>query len=297
MNVIRQLRPASMEPRPFERGNTKTQGRFYQRKKKLQWSHVLSNVETADVIAGIVPSPRRFNGATSFRTWKRLCLALLASARSASMEPRPFERGNNAEWPTRPQFGRKCFNGATSFRTWKLSFRPSPIPGKGASMEPRPFERGNWDVLISLAKDYPLQWSHVLSNVETTSGRRCRCARRRCFNGATSFRTWKLDLVPQGIKQPGWLQWSHVLSNVETRSGVAFHPHWKDCFNGATSFRTWKPVAEISKLIDKLSFNGATSFRTWKHVAAVNAVIRLPASMEPRPFERGNGIDNRGKQT
>src|SRR5262245_52074436 len=65
----------------------------------------------------------------------------------ASMERRPFERGN-------PRYGRRRhteytgFNGATSFRTWKHSC---------ATSEPR----------CTVA----LQWSHVLSNVETQRAR------------------------------------------------------------------------------------------------------------------------------
>src|SRR6201986_2087604 len=61
----------------------------------LQWSHVLTNVETLRV-ACTPPSVFRFNGATSSRTWKRFDSKpdVLAQLR-ASMEPRPHERGNS----------------------------------------------------------------------------------------------------------------------------------------------------------------------------------------------------------
>src|ERR1700759_4851607 len=88
------------------------------------------------------------------------------------MEPRPHERGNTC--------------GAVS------EGRDSE-----ASMEPRPHERGNADPWpVSERAKIRLQWSHVLTNVET-------CSRIAPSIGTNS------------------LQWSHVLTNVETISHVA----------------------------------------------------------------------------
>src|SRR5262245_45838767 len=86
-----------------------------------------------------------------------------------------------------------------------------------ASMEPRPSERGNRDQQLGAAK--------------TANG----------FNGATSFRTWKRPLGPQGHLPRTLLQWSHVLPNVETAQGGVDRALSQARFNGATSFRTWKP--------------------------------------------------------
>src|SRR5262245_21591636 len=83
----------------------------------LQWSHVLPNVETG-FACHRAPAPASFNGATSFRTWKRKRLSLDALDAWASMEPRPSERGNSSG-TTISQPDSVCFNGATSFRTWK----------------------------------------------------------------------------------------------------------------------------------------------------------------------------------
>ena len=58
-------------------------------------------------------------------------------------------------------------------------------------MEPRPHERGNKKAFETFAKANPLQWSHVLTNVETAPWRFTKNRRRL-------------------------LQWSHVLTNVET---------------------------------------------------------------------------------
>src|SRR5262249_13420417 len=68
---------ASMEPRPSERGN-------FSRAAATVWSS------------------QSFNGATSFRTWKRsgVCCAGFWR-RHASMEPRPSERGNGGREPAR----------------------------------------------------------------------------------------------------------------------------------------------------------------------------------------------------
>ena len=62
-----------MEPRPFERGNIPFGNAGYPFAWWLQWSHVLSNVETG--------------AQNQYRS----------AGRDASMEPRPFERGNNAD--------------------------------------------------------------------------------------------------------------------------------------------------------------------------------------------------------
>ena len=64
-----------------------------------------------------------------------------------------------------------------------------------------------------------LQWGHVLSDVETHAGTApCRGFAHRCFNGATSCRTWKRSSVSRIIvSAPDLLQWGHVLSDVETR--------------------------------------------------------------------------------
>src|ERR1043166_7797278 len=85
----------------------------------LQWSHVLTNVETRQ-----------------HRYW-------YFRPDDASMEPRPHERGNyygKAE----EQAVQKGFNGATSSRTWKRGHNSRRLRRNvPASMEPRPHERGN----------------------------------------------------------------------------------------------------------------------------------------------------------
>src|ERR1043166_4764522 len=80
------------------------------------------------------------------------------AAELASMEPRPHERGNGAEGEGRE---RREF----------------------ASMEPRPHERGNACSASLSPRPRSLQWSHVLTNVET---RPLRASPRR-HTGAASM--------------------------------------------------------------------------------------------------------------
>ena len=138
-----------MEPRPHERGklgmppkrsrailrfNGATSSRTWKavnatqtkrRQRKLQWSHVLTNVESRLCVEHVPAEPARFNGATSSRTWK--------------------------EYFTRKGclLCRRSFNGATSSRTWKEADGVSQSECTFASMEPRPHERGKddtWEV-------------------------------------------------------------------------------------------------------------------------------------------------------
>src|ERR1043166_8347969 len=132
-----------MEPRPHERGNAAitldaSAGMFL-----LQWSHVLTNVETGARPSPPEDAPGRFNGATSSRTWKPTSAPNCSTYLLASMEPRPHERGNEKGWPVY-EWCYKGFNGATSSRTWKHT--PTGLLShvqNVASMEPRPHEPGN----------------------------------------------------------------------------------------------------------------------------------------------------------
>ncbi len=60
-----------MGPRLFRRGNPVGKGTM-KTIKLLQWGHVFSDVEIGNIADGADPQDRRFNGATSFQTWKFL---------------------------------------------------------------------------------------------------------------------------------------------------------------------------------------------------------------------------------
>ncbi len=109
-----------------------------------------------------------------------------------------------------------------------------------------------------------------------------------CFNGATSFRTWKYVAVCEAVFLCGLLQWSHILSDVEmlfagfsftSAKAASMEPH--PFGRGNNERRT---------LVHGLTtgFNGATSFRTWKFISIKKESKAKIASMEPHPFGRGN---------
>jgi len=63
---------ASMGPRPFGHGNFELPGLKIFNYDMLQWGHVLSDMETPGTASRADATAVSFNGATSFRTWKRL---------------------------------------------------------------------------------------------------------------------------------------------------------------------------------------------------------------------------------
>src|SRR5262245_11001457 len=117
-----------MEPRPLERGNTfkhrvtnstnegfngATSSRTWKQDNSefdqsslgwLQWSHVLSNVETRlQASASIFPDAASMEPRPLERG-NRWIQPIISSPALASMEPRPLERGNKLEW-TLLQYG------------------------------------------------------------------------------------------------------------------------------------------------------------------------------------------------
>src|SRR5262245_57337892 len=131
-------------------------------------------------------------------------------------------------------------------------------------MEPRPFRRGNASAAVTAF--------HAL----------------RCFNGATSLQTWKLQASSLGRAEAQAASMEprpFRRGNLKGRL-VAFHT--AGSFNGATSLQTWKrDTAYLTRGFHE-SFNGATSLQTWKLYQRRLDALDQPASMEPRPFRRGN---------
>jgi len=161
------LHLASMGPRPFDRGNRTMPEPSEHAQFWLQWGRDLSIAETSSSLMSSVFGVG-FNGAATFRSRKLPARsATPIPVASASMGPRPFDRGN----PNRPdgrRWGRARFNGAATFRSRKPSGAPDvdvlaqggfngaatfrsrkhgggflPTTERQASMGPRPFDRGN----------------------------------------------------------------------------------------------------------------------------------------------------------
>ena len=131
-------------------------------------------------------------------------------------------------------------------------------------MEPRPSERGN---AIPRRRACAAKASMEPRPFERGNGPQAAgCARTVGFNGATSFRTWKQDAA-SALAMAAGLQWSHVLPNVETSS--------VRCLCAAVRLLQW------SHVLPNVETSGFAC--CWRKSTA--------ASMEPRPFERGNDRD------
>src|SRR5438128_2532643 len=108
----------------------------------LQWSHVLADMETIKpiavghgaIVASMGPCPCGHGNV--------LAVPAVSASSNASIEPRPFRRGNPGCTPPAPGYG-PCFNGATSLQTWKPARAYAPAC--------------SWPTL---------QWSHVQKDVE-----------------------------------------------------------------------------------------------------------------------------------
>ena len=134
-----------------------------------------------------------------------------------------------------------------------------------ASMEPRLFSHGNSYCPLTIVCD------------------------QQCFNGATTFQSWKHchyrpgsyragsasmeprlfshgnDVSGTGHENTRPLQWSHDFSVMET-SAFGVHGGEGTGFNGATTFQSWK-LGQPEKDSDPARcFNGATTFQSWKRV-------------------------------
>ena len=90
---------ASMGPRPLGRGIVSA-GPVFASISWLQWGHDLSVVES-DSCGSVAAAVRRFNGATTSRSWNLDPVQQLRTAPQASMGPRPLGRGISTPFPTR----------------------------------------------------------------------------------------------------------------------------------------------------------------------------------------------------
>ena len=134
---------ASMGPRLFRHGNLTLPFGLLDQCLPLQWGHVFSDMEMKSVAEESLLPRTRFNGATSFQTWK--------SANSSC----------DMSMKTLLQWGH-VFSDMEMAR-YNLK-RPTPSQ---------------------------LQWGHVFSDMEIGQAGGKRGSSAPCFNGATSFQTWK----------------------------------------------------------------------------------------------------------
>jgi len=184
-----------------------------------------------------------------------------------------------------------------------------------ASMGPRLFRRGD-DVRRAEARSAKmLQWGHVFSDVETLSSL-VFCLRLLCFNGATSFQTWRPSAPARAPRATDcsfngatsfqtwrrngtggdgavWfvLQWGHVFSDVETGTRPEFSVglfqmlQWGHVFSDVET----KIVSPQALASIKLQWGHVFSDVETLH-AGVRGPVRTGASMGPRLFRRGDKL-------
>jgi len=211
---------------------------------------------------------------------------------SASMGPRPFDRGR----PGRSRSGhreRLRFNGSTAFRPWETVFAGSiPVSAYqlqwvhglstvgdltmlcpfhlcgNASMGPRPFDRGR-----------PLDRKKV---VYGGGG----------FNGSTAFRPWETTVLAVSLVRSIALQWVHGLSTVGDLHGhfwSATNLYWLQWVHGLSTVGDRQVDGAAPWHLAR--FNGSTAFRPWEtHLHAELCYGGRLASMGPRPFDRGRRL-------
>ena len=161
--------------------------------------------------------------------------------------------------------------------------------------------------------DYMLQWNHIFSNVEMTDfesslntigtasmephlfkrgngHRRSRLTpNQACFNGTTSFQTWKSPVKVWTLKMNARLQWNHIFSNVE----ISFETRFAKRFLRLQ----WNHIfSNVEMLSGKLLIWLIKNVLQWNHIFS-NVEISIlhnlqiktkTASMEPHLFKRGN---------
>ncbi len=261
---------ASMGPRLGGRGNRRSQLERVATPARLQWGHVLVDVETTGARA-------RRHGRGPASMGPRLGGRGNAGARAldvrastgASMGPRLGGRGN-ASVERRRASSQSRFNGATSWWTWKRSASACSVSSAGhASMGPRLGGRGNGvDAASSADPRSTLQWGHVLVDVETASPDRRERARRRASMGPRlggrgnrresrrrSSRAARASMGPRlgGRGNCGAGAGASRLrrASMGPRLGGRGNARWQlgslhrrsTGFNGATSWWTWKHSA------------------------------------------------------
>ena len=113
-----------------------------------------------------------------------------------------------------------------------------------------------------------------------------------CFNGATSFQTWKCCARIAGVIIIRRLQWGHVFSDVEIKDRQGRSETEAGASMGPRLFRRGNIPLCRSGRFSTIGFNGATSFQTWKSCVEMEFPGGGLASMGPRLFRRGNPAEN-----
>ena len=233
------------------------------RRAKLQWGHVLLDVERGCSGSSGVGCGSGFNGATSCWTWRVLGVVakpqldkwlqwghvlldverrgaglVTAGSISASMGPRPVGRG-------------------------EVSWTSRLCAADCASMGPRPVGRGE-DAIIARGRPF-------------TAG----------FNGATSCWTWRERAPPTRRGRQNLLQWGHVLLDVERRQPRAWLPAHVLASMGPRPVGRGELGSKDGALTVFLLQWGHVLLDVERSTGDAAVCSGTPASMGPRPVGRG----------
>ncbi len=287
-----------MGPRRRRRGRKRSDLPMDPPEARLQWGHVVVDVEGHRSQARRTCRPRRFNGATSSSTWKE----------------------NVMLWGPP---GTGSFNGATSSSTWKA---------RSAARRAPTSRRLQWGhVVVDVeGQRHPDKRRDRLP--ASTGPRRRRRGRPSSpgsgtgsatgFNGATSSSTWKVaaggpnvahyqqasmgprrrrrgrldDAAVAGVASIP-LQWGHVVVDVEGAPFRFARGRPDTASMGPRRRRRGRGGHLRRNRPARHRFNGATSSSTWKdtHRHRV-APSRRIASMGPRRRRPGRGISTNLRQ-
>src|ERR1043166_7072127 len=156
-------------------------------------------------------------------------------------------------------------------------------------MEQRPPDRGTRsDSLRRRCRRPALQWSHVLTNVETKEESKRRYSQHEASMEPRPHERGNPKWPSPACWSSGGLQWSHVLTNVETDGFAGVAVEEEEASMEPRPHERGNAGDVVAQLNALLGFNGATSSRTWKRRDERHSPCRVFASMEPRPHERGN---------
>ncbi len=202
----------SMGPWPFSHGYARP-GACLARRKRLQWGHGLSAMDTGqglrrmilvnnlqwghglsamDTALGRRRGGRRvyaFNGAMAFQPWIRRVIAILGTATRSFNGAMAFQ-----PWilcPRRPAGpARSSFNGAMAFQPWILLRQTQNSGIEDPSMGPWPFSHGYFHgTTLDTKQAYPSMGPWPFSHGYGKQGKRP-ASLPIPFNGAMAFQPW-----------------------------------------------------------------------------------------------------------
>ena len=157
------------------------------------------------------------------------------------MGPRLFRRGNKCNVRVFDHLVEHASMGPRLFRRGNVGVGGSPFFSYVASMGPRLFRRGNPCCFRRKAPTRPCfngstsfqTWKFNAVSVRA-------CEERFSFNGSTSFQTWKCVIMfPVGHFITGASMGPRLFRRGNVPAGHSRRSSPR-CFNGSTSFQTWK---------------------------------------------------------